>query len=236
MVDVSVSLNYSMSTSVRPRNIELEDYVIQVSAEIVATHYPDDHGPSRQVILGELSLYLIRVGNAVNHGVGLHDVFDVTQETIDAGNALFDSSFRDYNTTVQKLFMEPNSSDDVLLLHRLEIKPFARGQKLGLAVLIRAIEDWSSGCSLVVMKPFPLQFEVEARKSERWEPLALEGFPQNEKQAFKQLCGYYEQLGFKKIGRSDFYALCLHSKWTALDELELPDEFLVPADKFTSSD
>lgn len=231
MVDVSVSLNYSTSTSVRPRDIELDDYVIQVSAEIVGTHWPDDNGPSKEVILGELSLYLIRVGNAVNHGIRLHDVFDVTQETMDAGNAIFDSRFRDYNSTVQKLFADPCSSDDVLLLHRLEIKPFARGQKLGLAVLIRAIEDWSSGCSLVLMKPFPLQFEAEARKSDDWEPLALEGFPQNEKQAFKQLRGYYEQLGFKKIGRSDFYALCLHSKWTALDELELPDEFLVPADK-----
>lgn len=235
-VDVSVSLNYSTSTSVRPRSIELEDYVIQVRAEIIGTHFTTDQGSSKEVNLGELSLYLIRVGNAVNQGVRLHDVFDVTQETMDTGNAIFDSNFRDYNRTVQKLFADPCSSDDVLLLHRLEIKPFARGQKLGQAVLIRAIEDWSSGCSLVVMKPFPLQFEVEARKSKRWVPLALEGFPQNEKQAFKQLRGYYEQLGFKKIGRSDFYALCLHSKWTALDELELPDEFQVPADKFTSSD
>jgi GNAT superfamily N-acetyltransferase len=188
------------------------------------------------VILGELGLYLIRVGNAVNDGISLRDVFDVRQETMDAGNAVYDARFRDYNAAIQKIFEDAYCSEDILLLHRLEIHPFARGQKLGLAVLIKAIEDWSSGCSLVLMKPFPLQFEVNARNSKNWESLALGDFPQKEKQAFQQLRSYYSQLGFEKIGKTEFYALCTHLKWTALDELELPEEFLVPADKFTSSD
>lgn len=230
-MEVSVSLNYRTQTSVCPRNIETENYVIQVKAEIVGTHWPDDNGPSMDVPLGKLSLYLIRVGNAVNDDVSLHDVFDVMQETMDAGCAVFDASFRDYNKAIQKMFEDAYCSDDILLLHRLEIHPFARGQKLGLAVLIKAIEDWSSGCSLVLMKPFPLQLEANARNSKNWEAMALGDFPQKEKQAFQQLRSYYSQLGFKKIGKSEFYAMCTHWKWATRDELELPEEFFVPADR-----
>ena len=230
LLDVSVSLNYSAQTSVYPASRELDDYVFPVTAKIIGSHFPDNHGPTREVLLGELKFYLIRVGNAVNHDVSLHDVFDTTQETLDAGNAIFDSSYSDYKPTVHKLFEDPLPYDDVMLLHRLEIQPFARGQQLGLAVLIRAIEDWSSGCSLVVMKPFPLQLESNAQESKNWKTLALDSFPQNEKTAFQKLRSYYEKIGFERIGRSDFFALNTRLKWTALDELELPSEFMISAD------
>lgn len=157
---MSVSLNYSTQTSVCPRNIETENYVMQVKAEIVGTYWPDDNGPSMEVPLGELSLYLIRVGNALNDGISLYDVFDVMQETMDAGCAVFDARFRDYNKAIQKMFEDAYCCDDILLLHRLEIRPFARGQKLGLAVLIRACYE------LLPNK----EFNMRVAKASQWMP------------------------------------------------------------------
>jgi len=190
-----------------------ESFILKMKAAISGTPLADEELPAQDISLGCLEFYLIRVGEAMNEGARMADVFDSYQETMDAACAIFDGSLEEFRPAVQKKFADAVPFDDILLLHRLTIHPLARGQRLGLSVLKQAIHDWSSGCSLVVMKPFPLQFEGGAKNRPSWNELRFGDFLSDKATAHKRLTKYYERLGFQQLGRSQFYAICPRS-WT----------------------
>ena len=65
------------------------------------------------------------------------------------------------------------------------------------------IQRFRMGAGLVVMKPFPLQFE--GRTDERVPPgLKFQG---NQVAATQKLRAYYSRLGFKLLPRSQYMAL-----------------------------
>ena len=115
-----------------------------------------------------------------------------------------------------------------MLIHRIGISPLIRGQQLGLSVLAKVIEDFSAGCSLVVTKPFPLQFERDIEASTEWNDLALASFSKNEKESSKKLRNYYAKLGFKRLGRSDYFAALPEGVFSAVKKLNLQDCFSMP--------
>jgi GNAT superfamily N-acetyltransferase len=231
--EISVGLEYNCHSEIADEYSDPDDFILNFKAEIQGSSLDDDK-LGITVTLGQLDFYLIRVGEAINAQVNLAGVFDCYQETMDAGCAVFDSSFSEFQPAVQKLFPDAFPHEDILLLHRLTIHPLARGQRLGLAVLHRAIRDWSSGCSLVVMKPYPLQFECEAKEKPSWNELQLGNFPAVKATAFKQLSKYYERLGFQRLGRSEFSALATYQPAPSAKDLNLPDTFKIPVELLTA--
>lgn len=229
-VELSVSIDYSMSRSLGNTS-DYSDYLNKVCGRI--TGYGCLGQQCETVEIGRLRLYVIQVGNATNDSADLNGVFDTTQETLDAGSVVYDGSYHEFEPTVAMLFEDAFPTDDLLLLDRLEIYPPFRGQKLGLTILHQAIRDWSGGCSLAVMKPFPLQFGAAVKKSESWSQLRLDTFPSKKATAFSRLRAYYEKLGFVRIGKSEFFALCPKQEMPSAEELKLPDTISIGADVFT---
>jgi hypothetical protein len=226
-VELNVTLQYEAA---RPLYGDEEDFILTVNGEIYG--YANDD--QRKVNLGELKMYLIQIGNALNEGMSLTVVFDTYQQTLDAGCILFNDSFNDLSPWIQRRFEDALPHEDILLLDRLTITPLARGQRLSLAVLHRAIRDWSSGCSLVVMKPYPLQYEGEGRNITDMPELKLDEFRTSKTESFRRLRAYYAQLGFERIGRSEFYVLCAKERMPSLKELAIPDCFTVPCELLQS--
>ena len=228
--EVDVYLNYRSSVCVGDTEHSCGGgYILKMEA-VVMGHAEGSIGKNPVgMVLGNLKFYIIRVGNASNDRVHLHDVFDAFQETVDVGNAIYDASYSEFTQAVRRLFPDANPWCDILILHYLTILPCARGQRLGLSVLERVMRDWSSGCSLVVMKPFPLQFESRAKKDRDWEHLALGKFPGTQREAFQRLRAYYELLGFERIGRSQFYARCPENVHPTAKTLGLPSFIVLPA-------
>lgn len=230
-VDVPVDIFLDYHATSRVGNITHscpESYILSLKAEIIGQ--PDAENstsPFPELKLGQLSFYLIRVGNAVNDHRDLHEVFDCYQETSDAGAVIFNAAYTDTHPVVERRFKEAWMSGDILLLDHLAIEPFARGQRLGLSVLERAIRDWSSGCTLVLIKPYPLQLGNRASKGPEWDRLALDRYPRQPAEAFARLRVYYERLGFERLGRSQHFALCpIEAQLTAKD-LDLPASITV---------
>lgn len=182
------------------------------------------------VSLGRVDVFLIKVSNALFQGEKLFDVFDLKQELLDAGSAIFDFCSNDFLPSVTKAFPRDwiFPDQDIMLIHRIGISPLVRGQQLGLSVLARLIEDLSAGCSLVVIKPFPLQFEMGIEASTEWNDLALDSFSKNKKESSKKLSKYYAKLGFKKLGLSDHFAALPETVFSAVKKLDLQDCFLMP--------
>jgi hypothetical protein len=207
-LEILVSIDYR-SRVPAGRHQELDDYILNVTADILGSPSWNDSGTGSNVdlSLGKLKFNVIQIPNTNNDQIDLHDVFDVTRETLDVGNALFGPDFQDFRASVQKQFPDAIVCDNILHLHYLTIERFAQGQDVGLSALRRVISDWGHGCSLVIIKPFPLQFESKGHRAKR-SPDVYADFKCSEAEAFRKLRAHYARLGFERIGRSMFYALC----------------------------
>ncbi len=225
-VEIDVSLRYQATRQL----VEDDDnFILTLNGEILGCPVQENL-PDVEVKLGELKMFIVQVGNAFNAGESLPLILDSYQQTLDVGCVLFDSSFKDYSPWIKRRFEDAYPWDDILVLDRLTLDPAVRGQKLGLAVLDQAIRDWSGGCSLVAMKPFPLQYEGGGRNMTNVAGMKLEEFQASKTESFRRLRAYYTKLGFERVGRSDIYALCTHENRPSLKDLSIPDCFTVSAE------
>jgi GNAT superfamily N-acetyltransferase len=211
--------------------VEPEDFVLTVESEILGTPDPTAELPEiaqHDVLLGKLIIHVIQAGRALQQNQGIYFPFDAHEATSEAGFAIFDMAKEEFHPLVEEMFPDACPTGDILLLHRLTIHPLARGKRLGLAVLHRIIEDWSKGCSLVVMKPFPLQFEAEPDKKANWTDLKLETFSPSESVAFGRLRNYYQHLGFKRIGQTKYFALSPDNVRPSAGKLRISNSISVP--------
>ena len=230
-IELDISLHCQVSRSRIAHPDEPEDFVLSVDSEIWGTPDPTvelSDNVDRDVLLGKLMFYLVQVGSALGYNRELDFAFDAHQETTEAGFAIFDMANEEFQPLVQEMFPHASPTGDILLLHRLTIHPLARGKRLGLAVLHRVIEDWSKGCSLVVMKPFPLQFEADADRKADWTDLKLGTFSPSQGMAFERLRKYYQHLGFKRIGQTDYFALCPDNIRPSTKRLRISNSISVP--------
>jgi GNAT superfamily N-acetyltransferase len=139
--------------------------------------------------IGTATLYVF---NADGADVDVMDMCDAhSQPTYDCGLAVYERASRvnAFRPAIRRLFhLEPFDSLNVLLLARLEIEPPYRGRGIGLTVISQMIKRWGKGCTLAVMKPYPLQYVNKTAE-------ATSEF----KNTYQKLAQYYARLGFSKI-------------------------------------
>ena len=98
---------------------------------------------------------------------------------------------------------------DLLIADRIEILPRYRGHGLAERLIDDASQMFGGFAELIVLKPFPLQFEYhqKERNISAWEErIDAAGFQADEPFAQKKLIGHYEKMGFKKIENTELMA------------------------------
>jgi hypothetical protein len=112
----------------------------------------------------------------------------------------------DYKESIRRQFPDILSLD-FLILDRAEIEPAFRKRGLGLLLISRAIDVFGGNCGLVAMKPFPLQFG--GYRDPGWRAPEGVADPIAELRVARQkLCRYWERPGFKRVDRTNYWALC----------------------------
>jgi hypothetical protein len=143
-------------------------------------------------VIGTATVYVIDADSAEAAGESMYFVCDdFDQNTYNCGDAVYDMAGRanEFRPAVRRTFnIEPWDSLNVLLLSQVEIEIPYRGRGIGLTVLSRMIKRWGEGCTLGVMKPYPLQYcGKDAEDTPEF------------KNAYRKLVRYYALLGFTKI-------------------------------------
>jgi len=152
--------------------------------------------PGETVEIGRFSVKQIDVENAMAAGIGLLELFDISQATIGYYDLYDDDT--DFTGRVQKAlggWEYAPSSPNLLVLDRLLIYPKYRGQKWGLAALARMIQRFQHGAGLVVLKPFPLQHEGGMTRDDKVKD-GLTEFSCTLDYGRRRLRRYYKELGF----------------------------------------
>lgn len=199
---------------------EPECFIYEYEGEITGLNDDDD-----EIIIGKCKAMYIDVASAFQRGFVISDVFD--EHSINLSqyyNHLFDLDriFEDeannaetltchpselFTAQINKLFDEYIIAPNILIIDRVEILPEFRARKIGLNVISHIMTRFYHGAGIIVLKPFPLQFEAKNLDDEgkQWqESLQLDALTKDSKKAQKKLEKLYRSLGFKLLPKSPF--------------------------------
>ena len=160
-----------------------------------------------EAIIGRMRSLLVQVGRISDAGEDLFEVMDGhSAEMAEYHSVFFKPKDWDYKESIRREFPDI-LSPDFLILDRADIDPTYRKRGLGLLLISRAIDVFGENCGLVAMKPFPLQFG--GYRDPGWR--APEGVrdPIEEFRVAKQkLCRYWQRAGFRRVDKTEYWALC----------------------------
>lgn len=126
---------------------------------------------------------------------------------------------RHFAAAVKRAGAGREDCDNLLIFDRVEVLPEYRGNDLALRYYNTALLRFGAGCSLAVLKPFPLQCEStcdEPASKEEWrQALRLSDFSRDRRAATLRLKRHYERCGFKALRGSPLMLLDL-TEWQAL--------------------
>ena len=128
------------------------------------------------------------------------EVFDAHSQTmLELYEALFDPKTGDLKDSVS----EETSGQDILIVQSIEVLPAYRGNSLGLKALRRTMDFLADGCALTALQAYPIQYDQSLNKT--WtQQMRPSQFMRNKASAARKLRKYWSQLGFKRIGRTNF--------------------------------
>lgn len=180
---------------------------------------------SRRLTVGNFSALVVDVESAINERVHPFEVFDSNSITAPYYRPLFlerSWSGADFRTPVVKAIYGEDEPwrPNLLILDRVTVFPEHRGHGVGLLAIRGLIERFRMGVGLIVMTPFPLQFEAEPNttegRSERAR-LGLDQFGVGYDRALANLRSYYATLGFRTIPRTRLMGLAADRRLPPLD-------------------
>jgi GNAT superfamily N-acetyltransferase len=191
-----------------------EDFIDEYRGE-VCWYEDEDDDP---VPAGLFRASVVRVADALAGGDDPFMVCDGhSRELLDCCEAVLDPDTRDFRDEILAEF--PPMGSDVLYLERIVLHPEHRGRGLGLAVASRLIDLLAGGCGLVACLPCPLQFLRDTGRTEGWAHISLDGLEADRGVAYRKLRSYWRKAGFRRIGRTGFYALSTAIRRPAIKEL-----------------
>jgi hypothetical protein len=208
-------LDLSITHSLVP--LEPDDNAVHISGRIVVRGYPekpDDMGDDLREA-GVLRARLVPTNPAETDGLSLFDVLDAED-----GDYLEVAGEREnLAPAFQEIAEEAILGSHLLIIETVGIGLEFRGHRLGLAAVRRLIDMFGDQCSLVVLKPFPLQYDGQSFSH-------LECSENEMATAIGRLEIYWGQMGFEKVWGTSLMALNPGLVHPTLAELANPKRIL----------
>jgi len=203
-------------------NEEPSRFIHNLDGRIEISLHDDDLTP---LPIGFFSAMVVDVESAINEGVHPFDVFDSDSKTAPYYGQLFRQqswSGADFRKPVLQAVYGDDEPwrPNLLILDRVVLFPEHRGNGAGLLAIRGLIERFRMGIGLVVMTPFPLQFEAKPHREadrEARSRLGLDQFGIGYDKALAKLRSYYATLGFRTIPRTRLMGLAAERKLPPLD-------------------
>jgi hypothetical protein len=202
-------------------DIEPSRFIHQMDGHIELSLADD----ANRLAIGNFSALVVDLESAINEGVHPFELFDSHSTAAPYYRPLFlerSWSGADFRAPVLKAVYGEDEPwrPNLLILDRVTVFPEHRGNGAGLVAIRGLIERFRMGIGLIVMTPFPLQFESEPSAPDAREErsrLGLDQFNLGYDRAMAKLRSYYSTLGFKTIPRTRLMGLAADRKLPPLD-------------------
>lgn len=188
-------------------SLDLQDepsrYIYEYAGDIVA-HSECDFDDGCQLV-GKFECIYVNTDLALNEGFDFFELFDHSSELMECYDYVFDMDEGGIKDDINTLFNDEIFGLNLLVISRLEILPDFRRNNLGLKVMDFVVNRFGVGASLVLIKPYPLQFESERLHHGDWyKELKFECLPSDQSFALCKLKDHYGKIGFVEIPDTPF--------------------------------
>ena len=218
---LDIKFRYQFCSFLGP--LEGERYIQEIFVDIIKT---DDSDEDVQII-GKARIIIMLLSQAMDDNFDIFQIFDSDSYTMRIGEEIYDFDNCDIKEDLRrKLFVNDCMlNSNICIFERLTILPEYRG--LGIAT--KFIKDnfffFNTACGLIVMQPFPLQFEAEstiAKCSDFERQMGYDQMEKDEDKARKSLINFYKKVGFISVkGYDDLMFLLPGFKNKKLDAIDL---------------
>ena len=231
--DGKFSIKWSMEQNLGmgPDENDLDSYLHRYTGTLIKKAMNENYEEEERVA-GKIQLWRIKAHNIQNHGLRLFDTLDVvSQELAEIGviletldGTIEDSPINMAHDIIRSLMLtaresgaipktiKPNEvgegweicTGDYVYVDRMIIHKEYRGYGLGLYLLDAAASVINGPTSLTLIKPFPLQHELDSLPRQDIDMYAIRppDYPPKGslEEDMKKLSAYYRKLGFRKLG------------------------------------
>jgi hypothetical protein len=159
----------------------------------------ETHGRDR---IGHVVVWYLDGTRAIDNRLDIVDICDaVAQEQYDYARSIYINGF------IDPKICEVPRSNDVLILHLIEIDPKYRGHKYGLVTSQKICDYLGYNCGAILLRPLPLQFSPISQQEGWQERYNTSVFPSSRKESTKRLSAYWKKLGLHAT--NDKTILCI---------------------------
>lgn len=215
----SVDFHYSFTSGLGPW--EEHRYVKEHVLRIVLS---DETGADLESI-GEVRFLIVHLGEILDSQFDEFIILDAHSEYLARHIfEVFDPEQGEFTEKVMEHYGGDLLQLKVCFIRNIKIKPKFRGYQIGAKAIKDIIFHFGSSCGLVMLEPYPLQFETpeSVRENHAFE---LEKLEQDEEMATYKLLAYYQKMGFESIeGITGLVFLNPALRNSKLDEIDLEDE------------
>jgi len=177
--------------------VDPSDFLYETHGKILCLSEND-----KETLVGKFRLYYADIENASEEGFTAFEVLDSHSHSAEYCRSIYGLNGSEFNKKLLTLLNFDVMGNNLLIIDRLEILPKYRGKNLGLIITRRLIQRFSFGAGVVVIKPFPLQFEHEPSidNDQQWHrKMQFSGFSKSERLSLQKLYQYYSKLGFIRM-------------------------------------
>jgi hypothetical protein len=191
------ALNYQINEDIDDYD---DNYYKILQSPIILNTSDEDYQIDKESTIGFIEIWYIHGTRAFDNDLDIVDICDShTQELYDYASSIYKNGYID-----SKLVEMPRSND-ILVLHRIEINKEYQGKKYGILISQNIIKHFGYNCGAVLICPAPLQFS-DISKHDNWmEKYYSEKFSSVEEDGRKKLLNYWKKIdrGIKKTNRKN---------------------------------
>ena len=181
---------------------EPSDFVTEYHGDLVCT----DDETGDDTVAGHVRAQRVQAGLAADHGESLFDVCDShSQELCDLHALLYEPGGYGFRDALSERYHAYDA--DLLVLDYIVLDPRWRGLRVGLLAARKAADLLGGGCGLVVSEVLPLRRDAHKQLGVPADWLPDPATKAGRAAARMKLRSYFRRMGFRRLGRTDYYVL-----------------------------
>ena len=166
-----------------------DNYYVCLSSPIIYNEYNDTNDTEFEETIGYIEIWKVDGTRAINNHLDIIDICDsIEQELYEYASAIYKDGFID-----EKLVEMPRSND-ILILHRIEINKKYQGRKFGIIISEKIIEYLGYNCGAILIRPCPTQFSDISKKNNWMDSYFSEKFSNKKSEGIKKLTQYWKKI------------------------------------------
>jgi len=158
----------------------------------------DEEDNEIEKMIGYIEFWYVEGDRAYYNDINIVDYCDsIEQELYEYSQAIYKNGYID-----EKLIDMP-LSNDILVLHRIEIIKEYQGRELGILISQKIVQSFGHHCGGILIRPSPIQYSEIAKKDNWMEKYNSKNFVKGKKLATDKLLNYWKKIDKNIIKSND---------------------------------